>query len=142
MTIVKFRKQDTYVSIPELLFFIEDLSINKKFLLLIFAEASYKTGDLSLNYLKSICGVTKPTIIKGLKFLEWLEWIEVKKFKSDNGENNINYYSLDFEFVKKCLELFKNNNVSLKEIETYFDNLYKNNKEKLKEKCVFINEIE
>lgn len=142
--------------VENFIFDINDLSSEKKMVLLMLRryvgstknnetgliEVADKAAFPSLNNLCMRCGISKPTVIKCLDFLEWMQWITKTSTRKPNGDKGVNNYTLHVRTINICLDIFKEHEISFKEIEEYFDCLYKHkNKggaEILKRGCIFL----
>lgn len=124
---------------------IEGLSPSKKMFIIMlrrYAGSGKSVAFPSYNKLQRSTGNKSPaTIMKCIDFFIWLRWIERKKRKKGNGDNLSNVYIISLKNIRLILEHFNKNEYSFLEIEKYFENMYKDNKNReefLNTTCKFL----
>ena len=150
---------DPYTHIENYLLDIRGLSPEKKMVLIMLrryvgssknaetgkVEAKKDGGWPSINSIAATSGISRPTVIKSIAFFEWLRWIKKKKKRNEKQEFIANTYILKVNFIEICLKSFNERDISMKDIEDYFNTLYqasskdnKGPKELLNKGCIFL----
>ena len=127
-----------YTLVENYIFDIEDLSANKKLLLLMlrrYCGSNNKPAFPSYSKLMNDIGVSKRnTVSKNLDFLIWLKWLEKINRNDPDGKKLTNYYLLSLKNIRLVLGHFEKKNYNFSDVEKYFETEYKNNKDLLMSK--------
>lgn len=138
MTKVKRQRKLPYTLIDNYLFDTLEVSPNAKILL--FYLLRYTNGDgmafPGLRLLSKQMCISRPTVVRMIKFWEWTGFLEVQRSISSNGDNDVNVYIVnDVDLEDFLKDLLVHNALNKKNIafNDFFDYYIKNDSKERKD---------